>query len=636
MLAKDAVIARGRGNLRWRAYIDASRAMPFIHGALFAAAPLPPSVLHGFEAANSVEIAERRRRLGESVELLPMIQTARDNASRRRAGDAGAKNGRGGGGSKSQGADRDEKLKKKDLRENVFAMITIATPSGRIQFHDAGPQPLPTIDYTKSTRQVFAEAARYTILERQDLLLWYNERPPCDSRLKRRSASQGTASDNQQQQRFPSWVPDFSAVPHKHTLLTPTGGMRTWWDGLPAPLRRITASLETGTLRVRARPLDRVARVSPVLDAANYRRVVLSEFEKLGPLPPSPPGGGGSGAAEETVEQRNERFWRTLVLNAGAGYGATLRDNSAADAGAVGAGFRSLVAEETILRALGCPSVAELQTPANAARLRASPALMALVPLCGRAEPFADLVVRHAAGRRFFRTEGGRFGMSAIEDVRCVEGGLYLDGDEYWDDEEEEEQKEEGVKGDRAEQTSTASTSSDSGAAGGNSSSSSSQASPASGMGHLMADPMARALMEGFQQHLQGRDPRLAQLTSQLMRGEVPGANGEEQERRRQEEDRRRGGIREGDLVVACVGGFFPYVLRPLSTGGGEGTTTTSADGSSVVSSPLMSRPDSTYEYVGDCYLHGAMEGEDFWAPPEIGTRSFRVDTAQLVEIDIV
>ena len=596
VLARDAVIARGRGNLRWPAYVEATRAMPFLQAALFPSVPLLPGVMHGFEAANSIEIAGLRRRLGESgesVELLPMIQTARDNAAKREP--SGGRKRRDG---EDQGGGTDGKKGKKDPREIVFSMITVATPSARIQHHDAGPQPLPAIDYTKSTRRVFTEAARYSVLERQDLLLWYNERPPCDSRLRRG--------------RFPSWVPDFTAVPHKNTLLTPNGGMRAWWDGLPAPLRRITISAETDTLRLRARPLDRIVHVSPILDAANHRRVILSEFEKL----PAP------GSAEETLEQRNERFWRTLVLNAGAGYGPRLRDNAVAESGNLGPAFRSLVAEETVLRALGCATVAELQTAENAARMRASPELMALVSLCGRAAPFASLVAHHAAGRRFFRTATGRFGVSAIEDVRCVEGALFLNEEgEYWDDEPEEDDGGEGeVSGDAAqEQETTASTSRNTASEDGSGAESSQPPPPPSSrMGHLMADPMARSMMESFQQYLQARDPQAAQLTSRMMRGELPG--GEEQQRQRQQEEARaRGGVREGDLVVAAVGGFFPYVLRPRGGGGGEGADTASGQDS------------STYEFVGDCYLHGAMDGEDFRT-----ASGFTIDTAQLVEINIV
>ena len=131
-----------------------------------------------------------------------------------------------------------------------------------------------------------------------------------------------------------------------------------------------------------------------------------------------------------------------------------------------------------------------------------------------------------------------------------------------------------------------------------------------------MADPMARSMMESFQQYLQARDPRAAQLTSRMMRGELPGG-----EERQEEEARARGGVREGDLVVACVGGFFPYVLRPR---GGEGAGTPAEDAAAPQDS-------STYEFVGDCYLHGAMDGEDFRT-----ASGFRIDTAQLVEINIV
>ncbi|KAI1099449.1 hypothetical protein F4804DRAFT_321827 [Jackrogersella minutella] len=73
-------------------------------------------------------------------------------------------------------------------------------------------------------------------------------------------------------------------------------------------------------------------------------------------------------------------------------------------------------------------------------------------------------------------------------------------------------------------------------------------------LGRLMNDPLARSMMEGFQQFLEQRDPNAAHLTTKAMRGELPGLD---------ENERTDGGVQEGDLVVACVGGFFPYILRP-------------------------------------------------------------------------
>ncbi|RYP49296.1 hypothetical protein DL768_004979 [Monosporascus sp. mg162] len=185
-LARCAVVVQGRGNVRWHDYVGTSHALGFFHTKFFEGVPLPPHVMKSLDVANQIELAERRRRLGETIELLPMIQT------------------------------------------NMFAMIPIATPSGRVRNHDPGPQPLPSIDYAKSAQQVFVEAAHYIVLERQDLLLRYGERPPCARRLR----------------GFPSWVPHFGADPAKGGAVgKPNRCMCAWWDALPKRfLKPITVS----------------------------------------------------------------------------------------------------------------------------------------------------------------------------------------------------------------------------------------------------------------------------------------------------------------------------------------------------------------------------------------------------------
>lgn len=63
----------------------------------------------------------------------------------------------------------------------------------------------------------------------------------------------------------------------------------------------------------------------------------------------------------------------------------------------------------------------------------------------------------------------------------------------------------------------------------------------------------------------------------QASRGKLPG--------------QRAPGVRSGDFVVALVGGFTPYVLRPESSTGDL-------------------QADAKYAFVGECHLQGAMEGE--------------------------
>ncbi len=221
VLARSAVVARGRGGrLRWDAFVAASRALVFFHARLFQGIPLPPRAMRGFEIANEIEIADRRRRLGEPVELLPMIVTARHCSAGSGGGRGGGDGGDDDGGGKAENRDGEEEnggrrrggrrgRGGRDPRENVFAVLPIVTPSARIHSHGAGPQPLPEVDYSKTTAQVFTEAARYCVLERQDLLLWYNERPPCARRPRR---------------GLPSWVPDYAAMTPKDALLSLNNG----------------------------------------------------------------------------------------------------------------------------------------------------------------------------------------------------------------------------------------------------------------------------------------------------------------------------------------------------------------------------------------------------------------------------
>ncbi|KAF3059947.1 putative het domain protein [Daldinia childiae] len=525
VLAKAPIVICGRSNISWDAYIAATRAMPYFQVKFFQV-PLLPHVLKGFQISNETEIAARKKRLGEAIELLPMVQTAR-------------------------GCDF------KDPRENVFSMLHVATPSGRTRYHGAGAQPLPKIDRSKTAQQVFTEVARYSILERQDLMLWYSERPPCTKRLK----------------GLPSWVPDFSAPPpqcrsdgfFKHNL-----GMRVWWEAVPRRFRKpIIVSAEDDALHLQVRPLDRIVHVSPVVfNGGNFRRLCFTEFNNLPP----------ETSNNETLAQRTERFWRAILLNASDKIGATVRDIIPPPS-SLGVHFDSLIAEESILKALDCTMV-DLQTPENAVRIQSSPELMALVPRCGNAKPFEDLLLSNACGRRFFRTANGRFGMTAIEDVVAADNNLVG---------KEPQDAERGVRGD---------------------------------LGQLMNDPLQNLLMQGFQEYMNQRSPETAPILARAIRGDVPGQIPDQ---------RTDSGTREGDIIVAAIGGFFPYVLRPKSQQAEE----TGEESGSGPAAQVDEEP-STYEFIGDCYFHGAMDGEDFNATGNFDTRHISIDLSKIVNITIV
>lgn len=83
-------------------------------------------------------------------------------------------------------------------------MIPLSTSSARVRSHSAGHQPLPRVDYSKSMQDVFIDAAWYTVLERQDLIVWCNERVSCAKRIRVASGSRRTtacASDGRRSSR---------------------------------------------------------------------------------------------------------------------------------------------------------------------------------------------------------------------------------------------------------------------------------------------------------------------------------------------------------------------------------------------------------------------------------------------------
>ncbi|CAJ2500806.1 Uu.00g036590.m01.CDS01 [Anthostomella pinea] len=207
-----------------------------------------------------------------------------------------------------------------------------------------GAQPLPAVDYTKSATEVFTEAARYTILESQDLLL--------------------------------CWAPDFESKPAVDSASNPINGLRRWSDTFGAKTKPLTTS-DDNALHVQACAIGRVAHVSPVFDTGNYMHLCYDEFRKL----PAP--------ASETYEGRDERFWRTLILNIWR-QGSTLQDNARAPA-ELGLEFRSLLAQERVLKILDC-GAEQLRSPEIQARIAASPEVQALLQQCGRGGQYEALL----------------------------------------------------------------------------------------------------------------------------------------------------------------------------------------------------------------------------------------------------
>lgn len=77
-----------------------------------------------------------------------------------------------------------------------------------------------------------------------------------------------------------------------------------------------------------------------------------------------------------------------------------------------------------MLKLLGC-TPDQIPTPEIQARMQTMPEVTALFPRCGNGQYFSAQFSKLSLGRRFFRTEGGRFGMTAVEDVVSVDPTLY-------------------------------------------------------------------------------------------------------------------------------------------------------------------------------------------------------------------
>jgi hypothetical protein len=84
-------------------------------------------------------------------------------------------------------------MKTADNREYVFSMLPITRPSNRAT-GEMGKESRPSVDYGKTEQEIFTEAAKNIIHERQDLVLWWTERPSHAKGMK----------------NLPSWVPGWT------------------------------------------------------------------------------------------------------------------------------------------------------------------------------------------------------------------------------------------------------------------------------------------------------------------------------------------------------------------------------------------------------------------------------------------
>ena len=504
VLAKKTLVTVGSASISWQDFVSAQRGLVILMPNKLDM-QIDQAMMETFQQVGSIDIACRRRREGESIELLPMIQSSRDCSF-------------------------------SDPREAVFSMIPISTPSKRIECTGGKKQPLPSIDYSKSAQEVFQEAATYIINERQDLMLWWAERPPC---------ARGMAN-------MPSWVPDWSTPLGKDVIkpIPNNSGLRAWSDTVQ-PQKRITITGDT--LHVQAHALDKVVSVSPMFDENNYRRLCLREWQALPQIP------------DESLEDKIAKIWRALVLDTDAGFGETMRSN-AKPPKEMWISFQSVLAEERILELLKC-SVEDFATkPELQARARSDPQMSILGPQTGKSQQFEALLRRNAMGRKFFQTESGRCGMTAVEEVPRKAG-----------EPEIRELSFDNVLG----------------------------------SGNFI-DDMFRQMNTRFESYVEQRDPNAARALREAMKAG---------QRRRPP-----GGVAPGDVVVAMVGGFVPYVLRPIDNSGQQPESANNA--------PTSLESVSRYKYIGDCYLHGVMDAEPFKVKGWFGRESWKPDVG-IVDITI-
>jgi hypothetical protein len=476
ILGNDVTVRSGAQSIRWEDFNPALRAMLLILTGR--GIELSPAVAEAFQVVSSIDVSVQRAMKSESLELLPMIQSARDGSTFT------------------------------DPREVVFSVLPVVTPSERVKLSCNKPQPLPVADYTKTTEQVYTEAAKYIIEERQDFLIWWNQLPPCRRKMR----------------DLPSFVPDYSSpVPKSAFFRAPESGLRRWWDSIASP-KRIFVDDES-LLHVQAHALDRIVSVSPVFTEKNYAKLCLQMWQE-GPRVPG-----------EAAEQVMERYWRAIVLDTDSEFGERLRDNRKPGK-EVSASWQSLICEQMILDHLKCTSEELYTSPELQARMMADVACTELGPATGQSARIEELILRNTLGRRMFKTSTGKVGMTAIEATDSTED---------------------------------------------------SEGPPVPNFDGALGDDLGRVMLEGFQSYLAQRAPDQAKLIAEAMQGKLPG--------------QRAPGVRSGDLVAVLVGGFEPYILRPVKP-----ETETAND----------LQADAKYTFVGDCHLQGAMDGECLVDPNDL------------------
>ncbi|KAI0457145.1 hypothetical protein F5B21DRAFT_501841 [Xylaria acuta] len=142
----------------------------------------------------------------------------------------------------------------------IATMLSFSKPWGRCPI-----PPSITFSSVASVEQFFIDTARYIILDRQDLSIWDQERPPCTKRIN----------------GIPTWVPDFSADAAQRGVQFPVRtGLQVWGDYFMRAHKNIRISNENHLI-VQARGIDNIKRFSPIFNAWNAARICLDLYENL-------------------------------------------------------------------------------------------------------------------------------------------------------------------------------------------------------------------------------------------------------------------------------------------------------------------------------------------------------------------
>jgi len=200
-----------------------------------------------------------------------------------------------------------------------------------------------------------------------------------------------------------------------------------------------------------------------------------------------------------------------------------------------------------MLELIGCTEEELRANPSLVDNVRSNAEAAALAPFLGRSGLIDSILERYTVGRSFFFSVGGRIGVTGTEKLTKMEGESQPDFDK----------------------------------------SNNQRYSPV--LGPMASSEMYQS-MQIFAARNEGERDRMVE---QFIGGTLPG--------------QRPRGMINGDLIVALVGGFEPFVLRPTKLRE-HGVHGFDEDGGKV--SQDWIRAGEEYRIVGTRYLDGAMNGE--------------------------